>query len=186
MKLPLCNVCVTSGILCNACQAKLDSGEMTDEDIKIARVLKKEFADEKNVKNAEIKRIVSTKSLVLIVCSKDSGPALIGKGGTIVKRLGQELGKNVRVVEESDDMRTFLQNIIFPVPVISLNVLYANSGEKYRIRVPAGRPLPINKDMFLEVAAEILGKPVELITERGDYKIETAEQKIKRLARQIK
>ena len=39
MKMDLCSFCLKSGILCQKCSAKVKAGEITDLDLRIARLL---------------------------------------------------------------------------------------------------------------------------------------------------
>ena len=47
MVLPVCDVCLKSGMLCQGCENKLKSGEITQMDLDIAKILGAQFTFEK-------------------------------------------------------------------------------------------------------------------------------------------
>ncbi len=185
MKTPLCDTCLKSGLLCASCKARLDSGEITQDLLDISKLLLEESNNTKSLKDVKIKSVIGNENVLLIVCGQGDSPKLVGKGGSVVRRVGEAIGKRIRVVEESSDPRTFLQNIVFPVPILNLNTLYTAKGEKYKVVIPAGSRLPLSPRDFKSVAKSVLGKDVEIDFE-GEIKKETTEQKINRLVKKIK
>lgn len=162
MKTPICEVCLKSEILCSACQSKVDSGELAEKDVDMLNLIYKESEKNKTLSGIEIKKIIDGQGLVLVVCSRGSGRKIVGKGGFFAKRLEQTAGKPVRVVEESGDARGFLQNIILPVPIINLNIIYTSAGEKYKIIIPKNSRLPMPLNAFRSIAKDVLKRDVEI------------------------
>ncbi len=52
---------------------------------------------------------------VYFVVSKEDFGKAVGKGGSNIRRVQQELGKRVRVIEYSENALDFVRNIIFPL-----------------------------------------------------------------------
>jgi len=186
MKSPICEICLKSGILCSACQEKVSNGELTDKDVELLTLLYKEGEKNKVLSDIEIKKVVNRPDMVLIISSKGNTAKIVGKGGFLVKRLQEIVKKPIRVIEESDDAKQFLQNTLFPTPIISLNVLYASGGEKYKVVIPKNSRLPMPLKSFISLAKEVLKKDVEIAFEGKEEKIETVEDKIKRLVKKMK
>ncbi len=162
MKSPICEVCLKSEILCSACQEKINTGQLQEKDVEILNLLYKESRKNKSLADVEIKRIVEGQDLILIVCSNGSGRKIVGRGGFLAKQIEGISKKPVRIVEESSDPRSFLQNIVQPVPIINLNVLYSPQGEKYRIIIPRNSRLPMPLKVFQSISKEVLKKDVEI------------------------
>ncbi len=162
MKGPICEICIKSGILCSACQEKVSSGQLKQKDVEIIGLVYKESQKNKSLADIQIKKIMDCQDVVLIVCSRGDAAKIVGKGGNFAKKLQGTVSKPVRIVEESDDIRSFLQNIILPVPIINLNVLYNTDGEKYRIIIPRNSRLPMPLKAFISTAKELLDKDVEI------------------------
>ena len=54
MQTPICEVCLKSDILCNACQDLLNKGIMTKEEVEIARYIYKLSERMKSIRNVNI------------------------------------------------------------------------------------------------------------------------------------
>lgn len=54
--------------------------------------------------------------IYFVVATGDMGKA-VGKGGETIKRVQQQLGKKIRVIEFQDDLTRFIQNVIYPLKV---------------------------------------------------------------------
>ncbi len=71
--------------------------------------------------------------LIFLVAKGQAGLA-IGRGGVNVKRLRKILGKDIEVVEYSDDFESLVRNIFMPARVRSIKVIQMHDGRK-RVRV---------------------------------------------------
>lgn len=184
MKTPFCDACLKSGILCGSCKSKLDSGEVRQELLDISKLLL-EDGDIKGLKDVKISNVIVNENVLIIVCGQGDSAKLVGKGGSVVKKISELVGKRVRIVEESDDPRTFVQNLVFPAPVLNLNTVYTSKGEKYKVVIPANSRLPLSLRDFTSIAKSVLGKDVEVGFD-GQRVSETTEDKINRLVNKIK
>jgi transcription antitermination factor NusA-like protein len=158
MKVPICNVCLNSDILCMACKRKKDEGKVTESDIKISKVINEIAKTFRPLNEVEIKKVVEGKNISVLICRKGDGARLVGKDGVMIKKLSKLTGKTLRVVEESGDVKEFIQNLVNPVPVIGLNVIYKPGKEVLKIIIPRGRNIPMSKESFSEVVNHVFGK----------------------------
>jgi transcription antitermination factor NusA-like protein len=53
---------------------------------------------------------------------------LLGYGGKIVKALGEETGKRVRVLENGVDDRKFLEDLFAPLSIVTINTIWLPDG----------------------------------------------------------
>ena len=97
MKAPICDICLRSSILCVACLAKLEKGEISEGDVRISRALFDATERFKSLRGVIIHKVIETPNNILIIPDKGDAAKIIGKGGTIVKELIKILGKNVRI-----------------------------------------------------------------------------------------
>lgn len=67
--------------------------------------------------------------VTFVVKNGDMGLA-IGKGGATVTKVQRAVDKGVEVIEYSDDITTFIKNILAPAELESIKVLQKESGEK--------------------------------------------------------
>ena len=158
MKAPICEVCLNSGILCVACKRKLESGEITNSDIKVSRIVNKIAKKFRPLDEVEIKRVIEGEKMAAIICRKGDGPKLVGKDGVMIKRLSKLFGKPLRVVEESETVKEFIQNLIHPVPMIGLNVIYKPDKEILKVIIPRGEKIPASNRAFADVVKKVFGK----------------------------
>ncbi len=165
MKAPICNVCLNSDILCSACQHRLEAGEISRSDIEVSRKIYKLSEKIKVLRNAEIKKVIETENTVIIVSENGAAHNLVGKDGLAVKKISDMLGKNVRVIEDSKDIRDFIQKLLFPVAVLTMNVVYGENGEYLKVVVAKGKKLPLSSEDFGKVMEKVFGRKVKIAFE---------------------
>ena len=158
MKAPICNVCLNSDILCMACKKRLEKGEVTQSDIEVSRIINEVGKTFKPLSEVEIKKVIEGKNIKVIICKKGDGARLVGKNGVMIKKLSKLVGKPIRIVEESGDVKEFIENLIKPVPVVGMNVIYRPGKEVLKVIIPRGRKIPMSKESFSEVISLTFGK----------------------------
>jgi transcription antitermination factor NusA-like protein len=158
MKAPVCGVCLNSDILCMACKRKMEDGKITDSDIRVSKIINGVAKTFKPLDEVSIKKVIEGGNLAVIVCGRGDGARLVGKGGVMIKKLSKLVGKPLRVVEESEDVKEFIQNLINPVPVTGLNIIYRPEKEVLKVIIPKGRKIPMSKESFAEVVNQVFGK----------------------------
>ena len=155
MVLPVCDVCLKSGILCQGCENKLKSGEITQIDLDIAKLLFK-LGDGK----IGFKKTIEIGDVVIIVTEKDQVGKIIGKSGKIVRAISKKIGRKVRVIGEGSDFKEIATDLVAPARISGINIVYGRDDEeKYKIRIMRedARRLPAK----LEVLNNILNQSTE-------------------------
>lgn len=158
MKAPICSICLNSDMLCMACKKKLDSGEITESGIKVARIINDVAKNFKPLNEVTLKGVIEGKNVALIICSKGDVAKLIGKDGIMIKKLSKLAKKPLRVVEETADIREAVKSLIYPVPLVRLNILYRPEGEMLKVVIPKGMSTPIPQEAFAEIIKLMFGK----------------------------
>ena len=165
MVLPICDVCLKSGILCQGCENKLESGEITQIDLDIAKVLFK-LGDGK----LGFKKTIEVGDIVIIITEKDQVGKLIGKNGKIVRELSRTVAKKIRVVGQDSDLKEVSNDILAPARVSGINIVYGTDGEeKYKIRVMQedSRKLPGRLDVLNEIIELLTGDKTTVVVDRN-------------------
>lgn len=140
MKLPICEICAKEeDLLCAGCQRKLEDGSITASDVTVSRKLYKILARNPSMQDVTIFRAFDFGDLCLLIVDKGSAAKLIGRRGQVVRRLSRHLGKEVKIVEVTDDVEHMVESILKPASVMGINILYTKHGEVYRIRVPSSQ-----------------------------------------------
>ena len=158
MKAPICSICLNSDMLCMACKKKLDSGAITEGDIRIARLINDVAKTFKPLGEVTLKKVIEGKNVVLVICGRGDVAKLIGKDGIMIKKLSKLAKKPLRVVEETGDIREAVKNLVYPVPLVRLNILYTSDGEMLKVVIPRGTNIPISKEAFAEIIRLMFGK----------------------------
>jgi len=165
MVLPVCDVCLKSGILCQGCENKLESGEISQLDLDIAKVLFK-LGEGK----LGFKKSIEMGDIVIIITEKEQIGKLIGKSGKIVRELSKTVGKKIRVVGENSYLRAVAKDILAPARVSGINIVYGTDGEeKFKIRVMKedSRKLPGRLDTLNEIIKMLTGEGTIIVVDRN-------------------
>jgi transcription antitermination factor NusA-like protein len=124
----LCSFCLKSGMLCQKCLAKLESGEVTELDLKVARILLSMEAKFPSLQNVNFHRAIDADNTLAIIVGQGDVPRLLGYGGKIIRTLGEETGKNVRVLESDVSERKFLEDLFAPLSIVTVNTIWLPDG----------------------------------------------------------
>ena len=164
MVLPVCDVCLKSGMLCQGCENKLKSGEITLMDLDIAKILYK-LGEGK----IGFKKTIEIGDTVIIVTEKEQVGKLIGKSGKIVREISHSIGKKVRVVGENSDLRAVARDILAPARLSGINIIYGKEGQKkYKIRVmdEDSRRIPGRLDFLNSIIKELTSEDTLVVVDR--------------------
>ena len=158
MKTALCNFCLKSGILCQKCLAKVNSGEISKLDLKIARLLLSLEEEYPSLQNTYFHKSVDVDKTLAVIVGRGDVPRLLGYGGKIVKTLGAKVGKAIRVLEYGVDDRKFLEDLFAPLSIVTINTIWLPDGTtetRVILRKRRGRQPPFNVKALKEIARKV-------------------------------
>ena len=167
MKAPICDICLKSGILCLGCEEKLKRGTITELDVKISKLLY-QLEEEHHIRDITFSRAVESRNLIVIIVGKGEIGNLIGKGGKTVKFLQRSLRKKIRIIEDTDDTRKIIQDLLHPARVLGMNILYLPSGEnQYKVRIPKEdeRRIPTTVKSAEEIITKLVKQKIKIAFE---------------------
>ncbi len=128
MKTELCSFCLKSGILCQKCSGKVKAGEISELDLKIARLLLSLEGKYPSLQNVCFYKAVGVGRTLAVIVGHGDVPRLLGYGGKIIKALGDETRKSVRVLEYGVDDRKFLEDLFMPLSILTINTIWLPDG----------------------------------------------------------
>ena len=158
MKMGLCSFCLKSGILCQKCLAKVKSGEVSELDLKIARLLLSLEEKYPALQNVYFHKAVDADGTLALVVGPGDVPRLLGYGGKIIRALGEETGKSVRVLEHGVDDRKFLEDLFAPASIMAINTIWLPDGStetRVILRRRRGMHSPFDVKALKEIASEV-------------------------------
>jgi len=160
VKTALCNFCLKSGILCSKCQRKLRSGEVSEVDLEIARLLLSLEDKYPSLQDVYFHKAVEANGVLAILVERGDMPRLLGYGGKIIKALGEKTGKTIRVLEHGADDRKLLEDLFAPLNILTINTIWLPDGTtETRVilrKRGRGRP-PMNVEALKEIARKVRG-----------------------------
>ncbi|MDH7477233.1 MAG: hypothetical protein QHH17_02495 [Candidatus Bathyarchaeota archaeon] len=158
MKTELCSFCLKSGILCQKCLAKVKSGEITELDLKIARLLLALEEKYPSLQNVYFHKAVDAGKTLAVIVGPGDVPRLLGYGGKIIKALGEEVGRSVRVLEYGVDDRKFLEDLFAPLSILTINTIWLPDGTtetRVILKKRRGSQPPFDVKALKEIARKV-------------------------------
>jgi transcription antitermination factor NusA-like protein len=158
VKTELCSFCLKSGILCQKCLAKVKSGEITELDLKIARLLLALEEKYPSLQNVYFHKAVDADKTLAVIVGPGDVPRLLGYGGKIIKALGEEVGRSVRVLEYGVDDRKFLEDLFAPLSILTINTIWLPDGTtetRVILKKRRGSQPPFDVKALKEIARKV-------------------------------
>jgi len=162
-------VCVKSGVLCPRCQSLVDSGKVGREEVGVMRALIE--AEENDSEFKWLKKTRYVKSYFaddMVVVVLEAGGVSPYQVMRLARRLGELLGKKVKVVTSQGDAKTMVGQILYPARVSGINTLWLPDGStRYTVRVPRYelKHLPAPAETIENILSQILKIPVRIKAE---------------------
>jgi transcription antitermination factor NusA-like protein len=158
MKTELCSFCLKSGILCQKCSAKVKAGEISDLDLKIARLLLSLEEKYPTLQNDCFYKAVDVEKTLALIVGHGDVPKILGYSGKIIKAIGDETGKNVKVLEYGVDDRKFLEDLFIPFSILTINTIWLPDGTtetRVILKRKRGAQLPFDLKALKEIANKV-------------------------------
>ncbi len=158
MKTELCSFCLKSGMLCQKCSAKVKAGEISEVDLKIARLLLSLEEKYPSLQNVCFYKAVDVEKTLAIIVGHGDVPKLLGYSGKIVKTIGDETGKNVKVLENGVDDRKFLEDLFIPFSILTINTIWLPDGTtetRVILKRKRGAQMPYDVKALKEIASKV-------------------------------
>ena len=158
MKTELCSFCLKSGILCQKCSAKVKAGEISELDLRIARLLLSLEEKHPSLQNVCFYKAVDVGRTLAIIVGHGDLPRLLGYGGKIIKALGEETGKSVRILEHGVDDRKFLEDLFMPLSILTINTIWLPDGTtetRVILKKKRGSQMPFDLKALKEITHKV-------------------------------
>jgi len=158
LKTELCSFCLKSGILCQKCSAKVKAGEISELDLRIARLLLSLEEKYPSLQNVCFYKAVEVNRTLAILVGHGDVPRLLGYGGKIIKALGEESGKSVRILEYGVDDRKFLEDLFIPLSILTINTIWLPDGTtetRVILKKRRGSQVPFDSKALIEIASKV-------------------------------
>ena len=160
MKTELCNFCLKSGILCSKCQGKLESGDVSEVDFTVARLLLSLEKRYPSLQDVHFHKAVEADGVLALIVGRGDVARLLANGGRIVRMLEEKTGKRIRVLEQGTDDRKFLEDLFAQLTILTINTIWLPDGTtETKVILSRGRRRSpfINAKAPKEIARKVRG-----------------------------
>jgi transcription antitermination factor NusA-like protein len=139
LRLPICNFDAKTGILCAKCESKLKSGEITSADVEASRALIHVAEKISDVNKVALKRAFEVGgNYVLEFEGQDI--QTIRSSDSVRAELEGSLKGRVWLIGAGGTERKFLEDMLFPVRVLTVNTVWLpDGGKRTKVIVPGRR-----------------------------------------------
>jgi hypothetical protein len=165
MKLPICTFDAKAGILCPRCDAKLKSGHITQADVDVSIRLVKLASQIPELDRISLVRAHEIDgSIVMILNSGDV--ASLRRDDMLTREIEQVMGDKMWLGDAQATERKLLDDLFYPVRILSVNQVWLPDGSKMTKAIIMGRRterFPIDLDLVKKIVKAVKG--MELLVE---------------------
>ncbi|MEM0123447.1 MAG: hypothetical protein QXI38_02945, partial [Conexivisphaerales archaeon] len=168
MKFPICTFDARVGVLCPRCEERLKKGEISDVDVKASFVLAKLAAQIPALDRLTLKKAYLIEGDYVLMLNQGEAKAVLSSR-SLMGKLKEALG-NFWVVEQTSDMRQFVEDLLYPVRILTVNVVWIPDGTrqiKVVISGSRGMNFPVDLGKTSKIIKAIKGDDVIFEFERG-------------------
>ncbi len=129
LKTPICTFDAKTGILCNLCESKLESGQITQSDVDSSIVLTRLAQKNSNINKMTL---ISAKEIQNehILMLKSSDLRVIRSNIELSDIINKAFQKDIWIIESDSNDRRFLDNLFHPIKLESVNFVWLPDGSK--------------------------------------------------------
>lgn len=167
-KIPFCEFCVKTRVLCQKCQSLIDSGRYSWLDVEVSDALLK-VGRKMNLSEVEYVKSYEVDDL-LIVLLRNVKRIPRGAFMQLEKELSSILGRSVKVVEHGS-VNEVIAQLVSPAKLLTISTSWLPDGTTETVvKIPSRelRRLPIKPERLQAIISQISGATVkvELVKER--------------------
>jgi transcription antitermination factor NusA-like protein len=138
VQIQLCEFCLKSGMLCNKCKAKVDSGEVSDHYIEVAKLLLEMENQYQFLQKVRLDNVLEAGGFLVLVVGKGDS-AKINADPKLTRDLGDQFNKRVLVIESGVKDRQFLEDLFASQHIVTINIIWLPDGSTETRVVLQGR-----------------------------------------------
>jgi hypothetical protein len=139
VKLPVCNFDAKTGILCANCEARLKKGDISQADVRASRILVALPEKSPEFDRLALRRASEVDGSLLLEF-EEAGMNILRSNLQLRQKLDAAFGGKVWAVAAGGDDRRFLEDVLFPAKVLTVNTVWLpDGGKRTKVIVPARR-----------------------------------------------
>ena len=138
MQIQLCEFCLKSGMLCNKCKTKVESGEVSTDYIDVAKLLLGLENQFPFLQKVRLENVLEAGGFLVLVVGKGDA-AKFNIDAKLTRDLGDQFNKRVLVIESGVKDRQFLEDLFMNQHIVTINIIWLPDGSTETRVVLQGR-----------------------------------------------
>jgi transcription antitermination factor NusA-like protein len=170
VKTILDNFCVRSGVLCGRCEEKVREGLINQLDLKVITWFIELEENFPSLKEIRFHKAVETDRILVILVDRKDMAKVLSHGGKIIRTLAERIGKRVKLLSYGSDIRDFLEELLSPFSILTINTVWLPDGTtETKVILPGKKPrrMPIDLDVVKKIAQTLMNLSLRIEFERG-------------------
>ena len=125
-------------MLCSKCQAKLESGEVSDQYMEVAKTLLNMENQYQFLQKVRLDNVLDAGGYLILVVGKGDN-AKFNSAQKLIRDLGDKFNKRVLVIESGTKDRKFLEDLFANQHIVTINIIWLPDGSTETRVVLQGR-----------------------------------------------
>ena len=125
-------------MLCNKCRTKVESGEVSDQYIEVAKQLLTVENQYQALQKVRLDNVLDSGGFLVLVVGKGDA-AKINADPRLTRELGDQFNKRVLVIENGVKDRQFLEDLFANQHIVTINIIWLPDGSTETRVVLQGR-----------------------------------------------
>jgi len=138
VQIQLCEFCLKSGMLCSKCQAKVESGEVSEKYMEVAKALLEMESQNQFLQKVRLDNVLDAGRFLVLVVGKGDA-AKFNSDLRLTRDLGDRFNKRVLVLESGTKDRQFLEDLFANQHIVTMNIIWLPDGSTETRVVLQGR-----------------------------------------------
>jgi transcription antitermination factor NusA-like protein len=176
LKLPICSFDAKVGVLCPKCEAKLRSGELSRTDVDVSYMLAKNLGKFPILDKITLRKASEEEGELVLMVGLGEMP-IVRSDPDFTRNLEETLGRKLWFTEADTDDRRFVEHLLFPARIMTMNTVWLPDGSKIMKVIIPGRKtarFPIDLEKVKKIVGDTRGIELVIKFERED-RIEKGE-----------
>jgi transcription antitermination factor NusA-like protein len=162
LEFPVCTFDLRTGVLCSKCEAKLRGGELTQTDLTVMKALLEHERHDPRISSLSYVRSFRLNNKLFVVL-REGGPSRLPQ--EVLEKMREAVsratGLDTQLIEEFRDLNRFIQSLIAPARVVTVNrVWLPDQTEEIRVVVDDERSVKTPTNLLSELVRNVKGLSV--------------------------
>lgn len=164
MEFPICSFDLRTGVLCPKCERKLQTGEITQLDIKVMQVLSEvERLMPQLSSTTYVKSVEHNGNVYIVFNDGDLSKLNPAQQAAVRKKISEAMNMRVKLLENSRDPYVFIQKLLAPARIAAINKIWLpDQTEETRVVLEDERSLRIDPAAAALLVDTIKGLKIRL------------------------